>query len=235
MTAPRSRKPAAKATAPAKRSGQRSGQPRGRPAGLPCALLRDEGDGRTVHDVLVHYLRMGADVAVAAGKAHVTRSAVYDWLHEGARIAQAVDTGKVTPADLDAKDGAVLRFASLALEAVATAEADALENVVRLGAGGATRKRVTRTYEGDGEAAKIVGRVEVEEELPPLLGANVFLLERRFSERWARPEQIAVVMGQNDPEAVPESPLPALLAALESMEQRRREAERELAGGAASG
>jgi hypothetical protein len=217
-------KAAAKRTGARHTTGQRSGQPRGKPPGLATALHRvitTPAGELTVHHVLVNHLRLGADVAVAAARAKVTRQTVHEWIAEGMRIATAIDAGKVTEADLSAKDRAVHQFAWDAVEAVAEAEAQALGNVVRLGAGNATRRRVTRTYEGAGADATEVGRVETEELLAPVLAANTFLLERRFSERWTRRQQIEVVTGAESIDTPPESPLPALMAALEAMERRR--------------
>lgn len=205
------------------RNGQRSGQPRGKPPGLPTALLREVPGSvppMTVHTVLVNHLRLGVDVAVAAGRAKVSRGIVHDWLNEGMRVAAAVEAGKITPADLTPKDAAVYRFALDAIDAVSEAEASAASNLVRLARGQATRRRVVTTYEGAGELAKEVGRVETEETLAPDRGANVFLLERRFAERWNRRQQLEVTLASDDIEGPVESPLPALLSVLADLEAR---------------
>lgn len=189
--------------------------------------MRQVRDGATVHDVLVAHLRLGADVAVAAAKAGVTRSSVYEWLRDGGRTAAAIQAGTQSVEDLSPRDAAVYRFAVAAVEAVADAEAQALGNVVRL-ARGVQRRRVSTTYEGD----RAVSRVEVVEDLPPNLAANLFVLERRFAERWNRRQQIEVNVGADAAiDSATESPLPTILAALEAMENRRREVDAELTAG----
>lgn len=222
-------KAAAKRTGSRHTTGQRSGQPRGKPPGLATALERSMvtpvGE-RTVHQILVDHLRSGADVAVAAARARVTRQTVHEWIAEGMRIAAAIDAGKMTEADLSPKDRAVHAFAWDAVDAVAEAEAVAIRNIADLGAGEATRRRVVRTYEGAGTEATEVGRTETEELLAPVLAANVFLLERRFAERWTRRQQIEVVTGAESIDAPPASPLPTLLATLEAMERRRADTEK---------
>lgn len=216
--AERSRKPTTKAQPPARR---------GKPQGLASALERkvqtEDGEA-TVHEVLVAELRKGCEVTVAAARARVSRSAVYDWLHEGARLSSRLEAGEVTPAALSPTQQAALRFAMDALYAVASAESEAVGNITALGRG-ITRRRTTTTTVGDGATV-----TEVAEEVGPLLAANVVLLERRFPERWTRRQQIEVTAGE-DPEAAPESPLPALVAALEAMEARRRETDRLIADG----
>lgn len=217
---------AAKAAKP--RTGSRSGRPPGREPGLPSILVREVRDGLSVHDVLVAHLRLGADVAVAAAKAGVTRSSVYEWLRDGGRTAAAIQAGQRSLDDLTPTEQAVYRFAVAAVEAVADAEAQALGNVIRL-ARGSQRRRVTRKFEGAGPDAREVGRVEVVEDLPPDLAANVLVLERRFAERWARRQQIEVNVGDPTADGATESPLPTLIAALDAMETRRGEVEAEIA------
>lgn len=228
MAAEPAKRPARKRTtkAPAKRTGNRSGQPRGKAPAVPIGLLglvEVDGKTRTRHEVLIGYLRLGADVAVCAAKAQVTRQTVHEWVRDGGRIAAAVEAGTVAESALSAKDAALLAFGRAAVEAVADAEAQALGNVVRL-AQGVTRKRTTtRRVEG-----KPVEVVDIVTEEGPNLAANVVILERRFAERWNRRQQIEVIVGGDDVAQAPPSPLPALMDALEAMESRRREALAEL-------
>lgn len=219
MAATRSRKP----------TSTKSGQPRGKPPGLASSLLRqvptEDGTTATTHEVVVRWLRVGADVSVAANKARISRTTVNDWLHDGARLSARIAAGDLEPGDLTPHQAAVLAFAGDALHAVASAEAEAIENVARL-ARGITRKRTTTTSRltGDDDAPRVViQETTTEEELGPNLAANVTLLERRFAERWARRQQIEVTTAETDPDAAPESPLPRLLAALEAAEARRAE------------
>lgn len=209
----------------------------GRPADVPSALLRvvetgADGRPRTVHDVLVDRLRLGAAVDVAAAAAGVPRPTVYEWIAEGSRIAARIEGGQITEDDLTPGQAAAWRFAVAAVRAVADAETMALGNVVRLAQGGVKRTRRTLTRTTD------TGHVETvtEETLPPDLRANVFLLERGFAERWGRRQQVEVVAGQHLGGAhdAPEStnPLPAFLAQLDEMERRRQETTRLLDGGA---
>lgn len=224
------RKRTAKAKAAGKRTGSRSGQPRGKAPAVPIGLLglvEVDGKTRTRHEVLIGYLRLGADVAVCAAKAQVTRQTVHEWVRDGGRVAAAVEAGAIAESALSTKDAALLAFGRAAVEAVADAEAQALGNVVRL-AQGVTRKRTT-TRRIDGKPVEVV---EVLAEDGPSLAANVVILERRFAERWNRRQQIEIVAGADEVGKDAPSPLPALLDSLEAMEARRREAIAELEAGA---
>lgn len=221
MAEPRKRAPR-KAAKP--RTGGRSGQPNGKTPGVPIGLLVEvtvDGKTRTRHEILCGYLRLGSDVAVAAAKAKIGRATVHEWLTAGGRLAAQVEAGIVDPSALSPKDAALLAFGWEAVEAVADAEAAAHGNVVRLGQG-ITRRRVTTRKVGDVEE---VTTVVIED--GPSLAANVFVLERRFAERWTRRQQIEITAADGADEAPP-SPLPTLLADLAAIEARRREALAEL-------
>lgn len=216
---------------PTKAVAKRPPAKRGKPVGLPTALLREVPgeNGATVHDVLVQWLRVGVDVVVAAGKAYVSKTAVYDWLHAGAVVALAVERGAPEPEE-GTYDAAVLRFAHAAHHAIVSAEAEAAENVARLGAG-IIRKRTSTTSRTTKDGTEVVSITETEEDLGPNLAANVFLLERRTAERWTRRQQIEVTMGDSDPDAAPEPVLPKFVAMLQAIQDRTAETERLLADG----
>lgn len=234
--AKRTRKATKRAPAKAKaRTGSRSGQPTGKPPGVPLALLglvEVDGKTRTRHEVIVGYLRLGADVALAAAKAQVSRQTVHEWVRDGGRIAAAVEAGALEASALGPKEQALLSFGYAAVEAVADAEAQALGNVVRIAQGVTRKRKTTRRVDG-----KPVEEVEVEMTDGPSLAANVYVLDRRFAEKWNRRQQIEIVAGAGEVDADTPSPLPSLLSTLEGIESRRREAlaELEAAGEASPG
>lgn len=159
----------------------------GRPSRIDAVLARTpDGKPITVADRIITALRNGNYLEPAAAAAGVHKSSVYEWLKVGANANAKLQQPGVNKSALSQHERRCALFSDAVAEAEAAWEADANEQLHRLGTGQITAVTVTEKVQVSDEHpdGKIIERTTKTETLAPNPQVLEWRLMRRFPERY---------------------------------------------------
>lgn len=200
---------------------QGTGQPGTHPGqrGQPTALTRPvalHAEVFTQGEAIARLVRTGLSIKDAAKACGLESDRAYKALGDGRVIAGALHAGTLTPDGLTTYQQAAHDYYLLVDKAEAEATALHTSALARHAQGGHKRRREVVTYDAAGNET---GRQVVEEDIPPLLGATTFWLERRRPDLFGRVDRHELVPPAGETTA-DTSPLDRLNEALDAIARR---------------